>query len=59
MKYRPFGRTGWQVSEISFGAWAIGGSWGKQDDDDSVRALHRAIRKVLRRGSGNTEKPII
>ena len=32
MKYRELGRTGWQISEISFGAWAIGGTWGKVDD---------------------------
>jgi len=44
MKYRTFGRLGWQVSEIGFGAWAIGGTaWGKQDDGDSVRALHKAL----------------
>ena len=43
MKYRPLGRTGWDVSEISFGAWAIGGSWGDVSDDDSLKALHRAI----------------
>jgi len=43
MHYREFGRTGWQVSEVSFGAWAIGGSWGKVDDHESVAALRRAI----------------
>ena len=43
MKYRTFGRTGWKVSEIGFGAWAIGGSWGPQDDNDSVAALNRAL----------------
>jgi aryl-alcohol dehydrogenase-like predicted oxidoreductase len=43
MKYRELGRTGWQVSEISFGAWAIGGSWGDVDDTESIAALHRAI----------------
>ena len=43
MKYRELGRTGWQVSEISFGAWAIGGSWGSVDDADSLAALRRAI----------------
>ena len=43
MNYRPFGRTGFNVSEISFGAWAIGGSWGEVSDDDSLKALHRAI----------------
>jgi aryl-alcohol dehydrogenase-like predicted oxidoreductase len=43
MNYRELGRTGWQVSEISFGAWAIGGSWGSVDDADSLAALRRAI----------------
>ncbi len=43
MKYRPFGRQGVEVSEIGFGAWAIGGSWGQQQDTDSLAALHRAL----------------
>jgi aryl-alcohol dehydrogenase-like predicted oxidoreductase len=43
MNYRELGRTGWKVSEISFGAWAIGGSWGSQNDDESMATLHRAI----------------
>jgi aryl-alcohol dehydrogenase-like predicted oxidoreductase len=43
MKYRPLGRTGWNVSEISFGAWAIGGFWGKVSDQDSLAALNQAI----------------
>ncbi len=43
MEYRELGRTGWKVSAISFGAWAIGGSWGTVDDDASVAALGRAI----------------
>lgn len=43
MKYRVLGRTGWKVSETSFGAWAIGGSWGKVDDRDSLAALHQAV----------------
>jgi aryl-alcohol dehydrogenase-like predicted oxidoreductase len=43
MKYRKLGRSGWDVSEISFGGWALGGQWGQQDDRDSVAALHRAI----------------
>ncbi len=43
MKYRALGRTGFNVSEISFGAWAIGGSWGSVDDSDSLAALNRAI----------------
>ena len=43
MKYRELGRTGWKVSEISFGAWAIGGTWGNVDDKESLAALHRAL----------------
>jgi aryl-alcohol dehydrogenase-like predicted oxidoreductase len=43
MRYRELGRTGWKVSEISFGAWAIGSMWGKVDDNESLAALHRAI----------------
>jgi len=43
MKYRILGQTGWKVSEISFGAWAIGGSWGNVDDRESLTALHRAV----------------
>jgi len=43
MHYRELGRTGWKVSEISFGAWAIGGSWGTVDDKESMAALHKAI----------------
>ncbi len=43
MKYRELGRTGWKVSEISFGAWAIGGAWGNVDDQESLAALHAAL----------------
>jgi aryl-alcohol dehydrogenase-like predicted oxidoreductase len=43
MNYRPLGRTGWKVSEISFGAWAIGSAWGHVDDKDSLAALNQAI----------------
>jgi len=43
MKYRKLGRTGWEVSEISFGAWAIGGTWGEVKDDESLQALNKAL----------------
>ena len=43
MKYRTLGRTGWKISEISFGAWAIGGAWGNVDDKESIAALHAAL----------------
>lgn len=43
MQYRELGRTGWKVSTVSFGAWAIGGSWGQTDDTDAMATLHRAL----------------
>ena len=43
MQYRELGRTGWKVSTISFGAWAIGGTWGNVKDDESLAALNRAL----------------
>jgi aryl-alcohol dehydrogenase-like predicted oxidoreductase len=42
MRYRRFGRTGWQVSEVGYGMWGMGG-WTGSDDDESLRALDRAI----------------
>jgi aryl-alcohol dehydrogenase-like predicted oxidoreductase len=43
MQYRELGRTGFKVSTVSFGAWAIGGTWGEVDDRESLAALHRAV----------------
>lgn len=43
MQYRELGGTGWKVSAISFGAWAIGGTWGTVKDEESLAALHRAL----------------
>jgi aryl-alcohol dehydrogenase-like predicted oxidoreductase len=44
MRYRWLGKTGFKVSEIGFGAWAIGGdAWGPQDDRDSRLALHKSL----------------
>lgn len=43
MEYRELGRTGWKVSSISFGTWAIGAEWGSVDDRQSLAALHRAL----------------
>jgi aryl-alcohol dehydrogenase-like predicted oxidoreductase len=43
MQYRDLGRTDWKVSEISFGCWAIGGTWGPVEDTESLAALNRAI----------------
>jgi len=43
VEYRNLGRTGLRVSTVSFGAWAIGGTWGPVDDTESLAALHRAV----------------
>ena len=43
MQTRKFGRTGRNVSEIGFGAWAIGGSWGTVDESDAVGALNAGL----------------
>ncbi|HET7535069.1 MAG TPA: aldo/keto reductase [Candidatus Didemnitutus sp.] len=65
MKYRAFGKHGVDCSEIGFGAWAIGGSWGDQADADSLAALHRAldvgcnfIDTAAGYGNGRSEKLI-
>lgn len=42
MRYRKFGRTGIEVSEVGFGSWGIGGSYGATDKQDSLNALARA-----------------
>lgn len=43
MHSRPFGNTDVEVSEIGFGAWAIGGSWGSVSEEDARAALHAAL----------------
>jgi aryl-alcohol dehydrogenase-like predicted oxidoreductase len=43
MEMRELGRTGWSVSTVGFGAWAVGGSWGRTDDAESMAALHRSL----------------
>ncbi|MGL4405465.1 MAG: aldo/keto reductase, partial [Notoacmeibacter sp.] len=43
MQHRVFGKTSVKVSEIGFGAWAIGGTWGATDDNQSKAALHAAL----------------
>ena len=62
MHYRPLGKTGLTVSEIGYGAWGIGGSvWIGAQEDESVRALHRAIELGVNfidtaRGYGESER---
>jgi aryl-alcohol dehydrogenase-like predicted oxidoreductase len=65
MRFRKFGRTGWDVSEIAFGAWQIGGGWGKVDDAQSVETLMYAFEKGINfvdtaelYGSGHSEEVI-
>lgn len=65
MKYRSLGRTGWMVSEISFGAWAIGGAWGQVSEKDALAALHQAVDSGVNfidtadvYGSGRSERLI-
>src|SRR5512136_128530 len=43
MEYRDLGRTGWKVSAVSLGTWAMGGSWGTVDPRESMAALNRAL----------------
>jgi len=42
MHYRTFGRTGWQVGDVGYGMWGMGG-WSGSDDEESMRSLHRAV----------------
>jgi aryl-alcohol dehydrogenase-like predicted oxidoreductase len=42
MEYRRFGRTDWQVSEIGYGMWGMGG-WTGSEDQESLESLQRAI----------------
>jgi aryl-alcohol dehydrogenase-like predicted oxidoreductase len=66
MHYRTLGRTGLEVSEIGYGAWGIGGTgWRGADDDESLRALERAIEHglnfidtALGYGDGHSERLI-
>ncbi|HEY3835307.1 MAG TPA: aldo/keto reductase [Bryobacteraceae bacterium] len=65
MHYRELGRTGWKVSDISFGAWAIGGAWGDVSDSESLAALNQAIDSGVNfldtadvYGSGRSERLI-
>jgi aryl-alcohol dehydrogenase-like predicted oxidoreductase len=43
MDYRSLGRTGWEISEVGFGAWAIGGEWGTVSEADALAALHSTL----------------
>jgi aryl-alcohol dehydrogenase-like predicted oxidoreductase len=62
MHYRTFGRTGWRISEISYGMWGMAG-WTGSDDEESLQSLHRAVElgcnffdTAWAYGSGHSEK---
>jgi len=64
LHYRTLGKTGWQISTVGYGAWGIGGKqWLGGNDDESVRALRRAIDlglnfidTALAYGDGHSER---
>jgi aryl-alcohol dehydrogenase-like predicted oxidoreductase len=65
MNYRTYGKTDWKISEVGFGAWAIGGSWGEVNDKDSLAAMREAISQGVNfidtadvYGDGRSEKLI-
>jgi aryl-alcohol dehydrogenase-like predicted oxidoreductase len=66
MKYRPLGKTGIEVSEIGFGAWALGEDWwGRQSDSDSLAALEKAVDRGVNHidtaaayGDGKSERVV-
>ena len=47
MQYRKLGKTNFKVSEVSLGAWQIGGSWGDVSDKDAERVVHAAIESGI------------
>ena len=65
MQYRTFGKTGWKVSEIGFGGWQLGGTWGKVNDNESIETLLYAfgnginfVDTAVAYGAGHSEKVI-
>jgi aryl-alcohol dehydrogenase-like predicted oxidoreductase len=65
MQYRDFGRTGWRVSEISYGGWQLGGQWGDVDDEASIASLLHAYERGVNfvdtaemYGNGHSEEVI-
>ena len=63
MQCRQLGRTGWKGYTVSFGAWAIGVTWGQVNDNESLAALHRAVELGVNffdtadvYGDGNSER---
>jgi aryl-alcohol dehydrogenase-like predicted oxidoreductase len=62
MRYRTFGRLGWQVSDIGYGMWGMGG-WSGSEDQESLASLDRAVARgcnffdtAFAYGDGHSEK---
>lgn len=47
MRKRIFGKTGWEVSEIGFGGWQLGGEFGHVDEKESLATLHHAWERGI------------
>jgi aryl-alcohol dehydrogenase-like predicted oxidoreductase len=65
VEYREFGRTGWKFSEIGFGGWQLGGTWGDVDDKESIQTLLYSFEKginfvdtAVAYGSGRSESVV-
>ncbi|MDL5510506.1 aldo/keto reductase [Arenibacter sp. M-2] len=65
MEYRKFGRSDWKVSEIGFGGWQLGGTWGNVDDKNSIETLLYAFENgvnfvdtAFAYGNGHSERVI-
>ncbi len=43
MKYRTLGKTGYKISEISYGSWSLGADWGNVSEEQAMSVLHSAI----------------
>ena len=53
MRQRPFGRTGWLVSEIGFGSWAIGSAWGSVKDEEVIAAADDLLDELFPLATGS------
>ncbi|GGN93896.1 aldo/keto reductase [Saccharibacillus kuerlensis] len=63
MNYRQLGKTDLNISEVSFGTWAIGGDWGNSNDEEAIKGLQRAMEEGVNffdtadvYGGGHAEK---
>ena len=43
MEYRTFGKTGWKVSAVGMGCWALGGQWGAVEETQALATVHTAL----------------